>query len=415
MITMAGIYFPDEIAQSVMNFNRTHTDVRIATANYEKYNTEDDYDGAYKQFKNDMTSGIVADLILTNGLPYESFANKGLFLDLSDRITAYTDADYFTSFFDALRYGDKLYHLGFSYSIETIEGKKDIIGDKQGLTSAEFMQLIKNLPSGTKAFGDMTKSSAVYTLISMNIASFVDYNNNTCTFNSPEFKEMLEFCNTFPSDDDMNKIYEENQNYWADQQYQYINGTTALKQTWISNLRYGYQERMSSFDNTDVIRIGYPVGQNGGNGGTFNTYDTVAISANSQFKDECWDFMQSMLGDEYQESLSWSMPISRKAFDKMAEEAKKPQTYKDINGKEIVEPFTIWRGDEEIKVPDMPQSYADEVKSYIEGIRSVSRYDTQLMEMINEETQKYFSGDQTSDQTINMIQSRASLYLSEQA
>ena len=63
----------------------------------------------------------------------------------------------------------------------------------------------------------------------------------------------------------------------------------------------------------------------------------------------------------------------------------------------------------------MTQAYADELKAYIEGIRDISVYDTTIMEIVNEEAQKYFAGEQTSQQAADMIQSRASLYLSEQA
>ena len=119
--------------------------------------------------------------------------------------------------------------------------------------------------------------------------------------------------------------------------------------------------------------------------------------------------------EEAQEELSWMMPVSRKAFDKQVQEAMKPRTYKDENGKMVEEPFTIWRGEEEIKFPNMTQAYADELKAYIEGIRDISVYDTTIMEIVNEEAQKYFAGEQTSQQAADMIQSRASLYLSEQA
>ena len=62
----------------------------------------------------------------------------------------------------------------------------------------------------------------------------------------------------------------------------------------------------------------------------------------------------------------------------------------------------------------MPQSYVDDLKALISGINETTYYDTTLSTIIEEETQKYFAGDQSSQQTADMIQSRASLYLSEQ-
>ena len=416
MISMAGLYFPDEITQSVLSFNRTHDDVRIAVASYDKYNSEESPDGALKQFQTDMTSGIVADLILTTGLPYESFSNKGLFMDLTDRVnSSFPASDYFSNVFDALKYGDKIYHLGSSYSVETLVGKQDVVGTKSGLTTAEFMQLVKSLPAGTTAFGDMTKEGSGWSIIGMNIRNFVDVGAGTCSFDSPEFIELLEFCNTFPSSEEQEKRMNDNQKYWEDQQYQYINGKTAFAQMWFSDIRSTYEEQMNNFDKAKVTRIGYPVSGSGGNGGRFTFSSTVAISANTDYADQCWEFISSMFTEDAQENLNWVLPVSRKAFDKMAQEAMKPRTYKDETGKEIVEPFTVWRGDEEIKFPNMTQAYADELKTYIEGIRDISAYDSTIMTIIDEEAQKYYAGEQTSQQAANMIQSRASLYLSEQA
>ena len=415
MISMAGLYFQDDITEAVLSYNRTHDDTRIALVSYEKYSTEEDPDGALKKLQTDMTSGIVADLILTMGLPYESFANKGLFMDLTDRAySSFPASDYFTNVFDSLKYGDKLYQIGASYSIETLVGRQDIVGTKSGLTTAEFMQLIKDLPASASAFGDMTKSDASYGLISMNIRNFVDVGAGTCSFNSPEFVQLLELCNTFPTDEEIQKRAETNEHYWEDAQYNYINGKTAFATLWINDVRSAYEEQLSNFDKAKVTRVGFPVSGSGGNGGRFNMYSCLAISANSDKQDQCWEFISSLFTEEAQENLSWMMPVSRKAFDKRCEEAMKPRTYKDETGKMVEEQFTIWRGDEEIKYPNMPQSFADELKTYIEGIRDPYTYDATIMEIINEEGAKYFAGEQTSQQAADMIQSRASLYLSEQ-
>lgn len=139
------------------------------------------------------------------------------------------------------------------------------------------------------------------------------------------------------------------------------------------------------------------------------------MSANSKNKELCWEFMQSMLSDEYQESLEWSLPVSRKAFAKLAEEATKPETYIDENGKEVEQPFYIWRGNEDIEIPQMPMSFADELEAYIDGITVYSYYDTQIYNIVDEETGMYFSGDQTAEKAAEMIQSRVTLYLSEQS
>lgn len=416
ILSIAGTYLPDELGEAVLAFNRTHDNARIAMVDYSKYETEDDYEAGLKKLQTDMTSGIVADLIITASIPYESFANKGIFEDLTPYMADINDADYFMNFFQSMSYGDKLYNIGFSFDVTTVEGKSSLVGTKQGLTAAEYLELVKGLPEGTSAFSeDMSKQSSMYSLGVYNSTSFVDVKNKTCSFNSPDFIQLLEFCNTFrdAKENESMEVVTYDDKYWAERDFQYINDKVALNQTWISSIRDAYQQRISNFDDAQVTRIGFPTST--GNGGSFSAYNTVAMSANSKHKDICWEFMQYMLSDEYQENLSWSLPVSRKAFAKLTEEAMKPETYTDENGEEVEMPMTIWRGDESIEIPTMPQSFADELEAYIESITTCTYYDSQIYDIISEETEMYFSGDQTAEKAAEMIQSRVTLYLSEQS
>ena len=108
------------------------------------------------------------------------------------------------------------------------------------------------------------------------------------------------------------------------------------------------------------------------------------------------------------------MPVRKEAFDKAIEKSLIPDTYTDENGKKQEYPHTIYRGEEEINVPAFTKADTDRIKSYIENIKESSYYDEKIYNIVNEEAQKYFSGDQTAEKTAEMIQSRASLYISEQ-
>ena len=419
LLSLSTFYPNDNILQAVNTFNRSNDEYRIGLYDYSKLldNTGDNYDEILEKFKNDMTSGIVADIICTDSIPYESLASKGIFTDLTERINALDSSKYFTNVFDALKYGDRLYRMGFSFNVHTLEGKTEFVGDKQGKTITEYLDMIQNLPEGMNAFsGDMTKNYALYQLAVSNLNTFVDVTNHTCTFNSPEFLRLLEFCNTYPDENSTEqRTDEEWEKYWADEAYQYINNQTLLHDVYLSDLRSAYQERMQYFGEDPVTFVGFPTSDGNGNGGIISFNGTVAISANTAYPDQCWQFLESMLSEDYQESLSWSIPVSRQAFDKMAQESMKPQTYKDENGNIANVPLTVYRGSEEIKCPDMPQSFIDEIQSYIEGITVGEYLDNTILNIITEEAGMYFSGDSTSQAAADMIQSRVSIYLSEQS
>ena len=78
-------------------------------------------------------------------------------------------------------------------------------------------------------------------------------------------------------------------------------------------------------------------------------------------------------------------------------------------------PYTIYRGQESIEL-DMPtQADIDEIKNYIASVTETTYYNEQIYTIIQEEAEKFFAGDQTAQTATEMIQSRASLYLSEQS
>ncbi len=421
LLSLSTFYPDDNVLQAVNVFNRSNDEYRIAIYDYSKLldNTGENYEEILKKFKDDMTSGIVADIICTDSVPYESLASKGIFADLTDRVNALDTNKYFTNAINTLKYGDKLYRMGFSFQLMTVEGKTELVGDKQGKTVSEYLDMIQNLPEGVNAFtSDMTKMYALNQLAASNLNAFVDVTNHTCTFNSPEFVRLLEFCNTYPDETNQNmddRSEEEWEKYWAEESYQYINNKTLLRSVYISDLRDAYQERMQYFGDAPVTYIGFPTSENGGNGGVLTFNSTLAISANTAYPDQCWQFFESMLTEDYQESLSWSFPLSREAFDKKATEEMKPQTYKDENGEIVDVPFTVYRGSEEVKYPDMPQSFVDELKAYIENTTTGNYYDETILNIGEEEAGMYFSGDQTAQAAADMIQSRVSIYLSEQS
>lgn len=418
LISLATVWTPSNLGKAINNFNRTHTDYRIGVMDYDKYSTEVDYEAGIKKFENDMTSGIVADIICMSHMPYERYANKGLLLDLSDYVSQLNSNDYFTNYFDSLKYGDKLYRIGFSYSVTSLEAKTDKVNGKSGFSLQEFTDLISSLPQGTAAFTEMTKDSALSVLGTTFINSFIDINTGACSFNSPDFVKLLELCNSYPSDIDENKQNweeEEWEKYWAEESYQYINDKVLFREVYLNDIRNYFQEKAQYFGDVPVTLTGFPTATEGSNGGKFASDYTVSISANSAVKEQAWEFCQQMLSEETQEHLNYMLPVRKEAFDKLCKEALKPQTYYDDEGNEkTMDSFTIWRGEEEVKLPLPTQADADAIKSYVENIKESVYYNEQVYNIISEEAQKYFSGDQTAQAAADMIQSRVSIYLSEQ-
>ena len=418
LITLATFALSTNLQRAVTKFNRSNSDYRIGVVDYSNYSTDEDYEAGMEKLNNDMLSGVVADIISVDSISYESFANKGMFVDLTDHVSNLNQNEYFTNFFDALKYGDKLYKLGFSFSVETLEAKTEHVNGKSGLSVAEFTELIKNLPDDMTAFSDMSRMGALYRFCTSNLSAFINVNNATCNFNTPEFIELLELCATYPEEvnTNMDSFTEDDwENYWNEQDFQYINDKVLFRNSYISNVRDQIRETVTYFGDSDVTRVGYPTVTENSNGGRFQSDYTLAISANSDKQEQAWKFFEYMLSEDFQESLSWSNPVRIEAFDKKAKQALEPDTYIDENGETQVIPYTIYRGQEAIEL-DMPtQADIDDIKNYIASVTETTYYNQQIYTIIEEEAEKFFAGDQTAPTAAEMIQSRASLYLSEQS
>ncbi|MDE6004996.1 MAG: extracellular solute-binding protein [Oscillospiraceae bacterium] len=344
LITLAAFSPSTNLQRAITKFNRANSEYRIGVVDYANYSTDEDYEAGMERLNNDMLSGVVADIISVDVISYESFANKGMFVDLTDRVSNFNQNEYFMNFFDALKYGDKLYKLGFGFAVQTIQAKTEHVNGKSGLSVAEFTELVKNLPEGMEAFSDMTRGVAGYRYLTGNINAFVDLNNATCNFNTPEFLELLELCATYPEDEEMNNKEswsdDDWDKYWNERDFQYINDKVLLCECYISDLKSQIQETKTYFDEADITRVGYPTVNENSNGGRFAPDYTLAISANSDKQEQAWKFFEFMLSEDFQESLSWTIPVRIEAFDKKAQQALEPETYVDENGETQVIPYT---------------------------------------------------------------------------
>ena len=68
-----------------------------------------------------------------------------------------------------------------------------------------------------------------------------------------------------------------------------------------------------------------------------------------------------------------------------------------------------------VQIGEMKEWETDILRDYIHGIRTCYYFDTKAYTVLLEEAEKMLAGDQTPEETAKMMQSRVSLYLSEQS
>ena len=119
----------------------------------------------------------------------------------------------------------------------------------------------------------------------------------------------------------------------------------------------------------------------------------------------------------------WSLPTNRVAFETNLEKAMTPQYMRnadgsfllDENGERIEQDRLVWRlGSMTVHIKALTQEQADKILELVRTTAKVRDNDPELMTMITNEAEAFFSGQRTAEEVGQLLQSKVSIYLSEQ-
>lgn len=86
VLTLACFYLDYNIQQKIVDFNKTSDAYRIVVKDYSEFNTNDDYSAGLTKLNTEIMSGVIPDMFLTENLPIERYAAKGILTDLYELI-----------------------------------------------------------------------------------------------------------------------------------------------------------------------------------------------------------------------------------------------------------------------------------------------------------------------------------------
>ncbi len=408
-IVLAGSLLNSDITDAVNRYNRASSEYRIEIKDY---SADGAADLGQPQFESDLLAGDLPDMIYWNGLSFEKLARKGICEDLypyMEEEGCFTDETYFMNFFESMEYEEQLLRIGFSYDIMTLAGKTEFVGEKEGLDYTAFREMMIARPEGMDLFPDMNTSWVLFDLCVPSLSQFMDTKTVECRFDSPEFIELLRLGEGYPtleeSMEQANTMTEEELTAMNERvRYQYRNNTVLFHKDGISDPYDWHYIAEGEFGGEHVTFVGYPTSE--GNGGQFNTSSMLSMVSSSEHKEEIWDFIMSMLSGSSQKNL-WGLPVHRGAMEELMQRA--------MNDAEH-DAQRSWADHERLyPIGNATQAEMDAFVSYVEGIRSFNGTDPAVLTIFWEEADMYLAGDQTAEQAAEMIQSRVSLYLSEQS
>lgn len=424
VITMVVDYSDSDVTEKIKEFNKSNDGYRIKVEDYNKYYEWDEEKGTQinspeTQLKLDIAAGKSPDIICMGGNSslFNNLGKKGALVDLYELMGkdgSVSKEDIVPSLLRACEVDGRLVTVSPNFYLNTFAVKSKFF-DKQGWSIDEFIETYNNRPDGMELFRyNSSKMEALNIFLYGD--KFVDAKNGTCSFDSPEFIKVLEFCNSIEtekmdwdsmSDDEMNA-------YWDNQETAIANDKALLADVSIYQLR-DYNREISVTFNEDMTLVGVPGAS--GNGALITPYKNYAIMESSENKEACWKFISQFFDEDYQKSGSfYAIPSLKAAFEEKLDDTMHNPYYTDENGKKQEYEDSYYINDKEFKIPNLTQEQRDSLEEYIFGAEGkFTQFSNDVSSIITEEVEAYFNGERSSQETAELIQNRVSILVSEQS
>ena len=447
VLTLGCFYIDWTIRSQIAEFNKTNEDYTIYATSYSESNDTSDYTAALTKFNNEILAGNVPDILLiSSGMPYNSYASKGLFADLyefMDKDDVYNRDAFMPNVLKAMEKDGKLYEITPSFTVQTYAAKKSLVGDATSLTMDQANQILATMPEGATLTNDsQTMTSSQFLSTAITFSNFVDYANAKCSFDSPEFKAILETAKNYPAEIDYDALYNDNPNYWMELESACRENRALLYSVYFNDFST-YTNTRDAYIGEDISFVGFPgSGAANATGSVISAGSEIAVSSKSKYKDGAWEFIKLVLDNAVGEQDSgnygvaitsdasvaeaadeavkritssyYGLPVVKSQLQALGQQATIPQTYTDTDGTVQQVDNTYYVGNTEVKVNLITQDEVNMLIDYFSTVDTIARYDESLTDIINEEANNYFKGTKSVDETASLIQSRASIYLSEQ-
>lgn len=384
--------WPDKLESLIADYNRQSEEYAVRMVQY--YDEEKEYDDCLTALLLDIMRGQAPDILDLGGVDYYPWAEKRVLEDLYP----YIDADeelgrdaFVGNVLDAYAVGGKLYAIGPRFNLMTMYGKTSEVGEKTGYRISEMLELAERCRGDQCAIGLGGDMSVLQNLCAFSLNDFVDWDRGTCDFTAEGFREILEFC----------KSHQENESLQA------WNSGEILLNSQVFNSVGDYQlaEAMAG---EPITCVGFPCAE--GSGTLVQMLGDYAINADASNKQACWDFLKYML----EQDEGYGFPLLRQRFDDEIQQAMVDELSTDPTGTDRVpKACHIGLNNNSTFVYAASQEQVDAFLALVDSADRPYQYHKEIINILMEEAEDYFNGRKSLEDTVAVIQSRASIYVAE--
>jgi len=393
-----GTLHPDHIIQNaVVRFNMTSKTHRIHVIDYSSFNTSEDSTAGLTRLTTEIVAGRSPDILVLTGLPFGSYVSRGMFVDLYpflDDDPVLSRNGIIESVLREDEIDGKLYRIIPGFAIQTIIGRASVLGDGPGWTMDEFLAVLEENPQADLPLGTTFKNQDFLRISLMHtINDYIDRETGTVNFDKDSFIQLLELADTFPAENVFSSFEP------------ILSGRQIMLSKSFGDIFVFMHDR--AIFGTGTIFKGFPTENKGGH--VLVPHESIAITTGCRDTEGAWSFIRSMLLDDFQRNfITWSFPVNRLVFDERIDIAM------DERGTTYITGLGGYDGAVEIRVHPISRMEANMVEVLLDSLIIVPE-DEVLWNIVSESAAGFFDGRISAQDAARIIQSRASIYISEQS
>ena len=369
--------------------------------------------------------GSYADAADEHWMPYRVMAQKGYLEDLWPYIES--DPDFgregvLEAPIKAAEIDGGLYILFQRVTIFTLTGRESVVGDRYSWTMEDVMEVLNEMPEGSTILRyNMTRRDAFFNLLRFSLDRFVDWEAGECHFDSQGFLDLVQFLENMPDEVD----YEDPIEAEEEVRRRIRNGRQMLE-----GMMIDWQKEIGVADAIWQERAafpGYPTADGSSGSFFYPTGRVLAMSAACRYKDAAWEYIRGLLESRVSKNQPLTtfldIPINLHDYELLLW-GELQQTNRLLAEVGSVEKFLkdeiiamrrhFNYGPELHLMRPLTEEESQRHRDLVNHTTLLYWPDDELSGIVWDSLGPYFAGDWTLDHTIDIIQSRATLYVNEQ-
>ena len=392
VLTLATVNPSGQTIAQVQEFNRSNSDYQVEILDFSSLLDSGSYMDLFTTWNTAIAAGDTPDMVDFSNLPWHSFADRGMLLDLN---TILPQEDILPWLWKSVSYHGANYTFPGCFTVETLVGKQLKLGDRQHWTVQEFLALADS--SDISMFSGMSRELFLFYMEQYLLDAFLDEETKTCSFDSEEFRSLLDYAATLDEPEELG--------FEVENSMLLIRRDLALAEPVILS-------SVGQMHSAESYTVGEPlawVGWPGPNGTKVRPDAEIAVFKNTDHTDGAAAFLQFLLSDTSQTVLGrFAFPMTASAFES---EIAAAMEARNTNDPDLATEFTV----DGTVYPVVPLSEEDAARyeTFFENISAQIYYPWQAANILEAECGALWAGERTAAETAAQIQKRMELYLAE--